>query len=99
MWVVSIVTHLKIIFFKIFRVFVYLEIHKSHIRIIQLGIHRVQYYIWTSTFYYIYMNDICNATELLFSIRYADGTSVQLSGNDITYLESSLNVELELLVC
>ena len=27
----------------------------------------------------IYMNDICNASELLFSIMYADGTSVQIS--------------------
>ena len=45
----------------------------------------------------IYMNDICNASELLFSILYANDTSVQISGNDITYLVSSINVELELL--
>ena len=45
----------------------------------------------------IYMNDICNASELLFSIMYADDISVHISGNDITYLVSSLNVELELL--
>ena len=45
----------------------------------------------------IYMNDICNASELLFSILYADDTSVQISGNDITYLVSSMNAELELL--
>ena len=44
-----------------------------------------------------YMNDICNALELLFSIMYAYDTTVQISGNDITYLVSSLNVELELL--
>ena len=43
------------------------------------------------------MNDICNASELLFSILYADDTSVQISGNDITYLVSSMNAELELL--
>ena len=47
------------------------------------------------------MNHICNALVLLFSIRYADDTSVQISGNDritdITYLVVSLNVELELL--
>ena len=45
----------------------------------------------------IYMNYICNASELLFSILYADDTSVQISGNDITYLASSMNAELELL--
>ena len=45
----------------------------------------------------IYMNYIFNASKLLFSIMYADDTSVQISGNDITYLVSSLNVELELL--
>ena len=45
----------------------------------------------------IYMNDICNASELLFSILYADDTSVQISGNDITDLVSSMNAELELL--
>ena len=45
----------------------------------------------------IYINNICNASELLFSILYADDTSVQISGNDITYLFSSMNAELELL--
>ena len=43
------------------------------------------------------MKDICNASELLFSILYADDTSVHISGNDITYLVSSINAELELL--
>ena len=43
------------------------------------------------------MNDICNASELLFSILYADETSVQISGNDITYLVCSINALLELL--
>ena len=37
---------------------------------------------------FIYMNDICNASELLFSIVYADDTSVQKSGNNIIYLVS-----------
>ena len=44
----------------------------------------------------IYTNDICNASELLFTIMYVDDT-VQIIGNDITYLVSSLNFELELL--
>ena len=54
---------------------------------------KVQYWV----LFIIYMNDICNASELLFSILYADDTSVQISGNDITYLVSSMNAELELL--
>ena len=45
----------------------------------------------------IYMDAICNAPELLFSIMYADDTSEQIRENDITYLVSSLNVELDLL--
>ena len=44
------------------------------------------------------MNDICNASELLVSIIYVNDTFyLQISGNDIAYLVSSLNVELELL--
>ena len=53
--------------------------------------------IFDPLLFIIYMNDICNASELLFSILYADDTSVQISGNDITYLVSSMNAELELL--
>ena len=45
----------------------------------------------------IYMNDIGNASELLFCIMYADDTSVQISGNNIKYLVISLTVELKLL--
>ena len=53
--------------------------------------------IVASTFYYIYMNDICNESELLFSMMYPDNTSVQISRNNMTSLVSSLNAELELL--
>ena len=31
----------------------------------------------------IYMNDICNVSELLYTIMYADNTSVIMSGNDL----------------
>ena len=42
----------------------------------------------------IYMYNFCNASELLFSILYADDISVQINGNDITYLVRSMNAEL-----
>ena len=43
------------------------------------------------------MNNICYASEFLVFIMYSDDTYMQMSGNDITYLVGSLNVELELL--
>ena len=34
----------------------------------------------------IYINDICNVLELLYTIMYADNTSVIMSGNDLESL-------------
>ena len=45
----------------------------------------------------IYMNDICNVSNLLYTIMFADDTSVQVSGNDLNNLVSSLNVQLQFL--
>ena len=45
----------------------------------------------------IYMNDICNVSELLYTIMYADDTSVIMSGNDLESLIQSVNSELCLL--
>jgi len=45
----------------------------------------------------IYMNDICNVSKLLFTIMYADDTSVLLSGKDLHDLTQLLNKELDLL--
>ena len=45
----------------------------------------------------IYMNDICNVSNLLFTVLYADDTSVLLSGKDLADLIRCLNIELQLL--
>ena len=42
------------------------------------------------------MNDICNMSILLFTIMYADDTSVLLSGKGLSDLSSLLTNELEL---
>ena len=43
------------------------------------------------------MDDICNVSELLYTIMYADDTSVIMSGNDLENLIQSVNSELCLL--
>ena len=45
----------------------------------------------------IYMNDICNVSELLYTIMYADDTSVIMSCNDLESLIQSVNSKLCLL--
>ena len=42
----------------------------------------------------IYMNDIYNVSEMLFSILYADDTTVIIKDRDISILLQTLNVEL-----
>ena len=45
----------------------------------------------------IYMNDICNVSESLHTIMYADDTSIIMNGNDLESLIQSVNSELCLL--
>ena len=46
----------------------------------------------------IYMNDIiCNVSELLYTIMYADDTSVIMNGKHLESLIQSVNLELCLL--
>ena len=44
-----------------------------------------------------YINDICNISELLYTIMYADDTSVIMSGSDLESIIKSVNSELCLL--
>ena len=43
------------------------------------------------------MNDICNVFESLYTIMYADDTSVIMSGIDLESINQSVNLELCLL--
>ena len=43
----------------------------------------------------IYMNDICNVSEMLFYIWYADDTTVIIKDEDTSILLQTQNVELE----
>ena len=43
----------------------------------------------------IYMNDICNVSEMLFYILYADDTTVIIKDKDISILLQTLKVEPE----
>ena len=48
-------------------------------------------------FFIIFVNDIFNISNVLFSVLYADDTCIYLRGSDITALLGLLNVELKLL--
>ena len=45
----------------------------------------------------IYMNDICNVSELLFTVLYADDTCVVIHGKDMLSIITTLNHELHML--
>ena len=43
----------------------------------------------------IYINDLCNSSDHLEYLLFADDTNVFLSGNNLTELNSTMNTELE----
>ena len=45
----------------------------------------------------VYINDLCNVSDLLFKILYADDTCVLIRGRDLDHLIQTLNGELHLL--
>ena len=48
-------------------------------------------------FFLAYMNDIYNASQLLYNILYADDTCIYLSGNELSKLIKSMNSEIKLI--
>ena len=44
----------------------------------------------------IYMNDICNVSQLLFTVLYADDTSVLVNGKSLNLIIETVNSELQL---
>ena len=68
---------------------------QSETRSIKCGVHQGS--ILGPLLFIVYMNDICNVSELLYTIMYADETSFIMSGNDLEILIQSVNWELCLL--
>ena len=68
---------------------------QSEIRSIKCGV--PQGSILGPLLFIIYMNDICNISELLYTIMYADDTNVIMSSNDLKSLIQSVNSDLCLL--
>ena len=66
----------------------------SETRSINVGTPRINF---GTIRFIIYMNDICNVSELLYTIMYVDDISVIMSGNDMKSLIQSVNSELCLL--
>ena len=45
----------------------------------------------------IYMNDICNVSQLLFTVLYADDTCVLVNGKSLNLIIETVNSELQIL--
>ena len=43
----------------------------------------------------LYVNDICNISDILFPILFADDTNVFVSGRDINHMMNTMNIELK----
>ena len=43
----------------------------------------------------LYVNDICNISDILFPILFADNTNVFVSGRDINHMMNTMNIELK----
>ena len=75
--------------------FVFYDGRQSAIQSITCGV--PQGSILGPLLFIIYMNDICNVSELLFTVLYADDTSVVIHGKDMLSIIITLNHELHTL--
>ena len=75
--------------------FVYYGGRQSEIQSITYGVPQCS--IIGPLLFIVYMNDICNVSELLFTVLYADDTSVVIHGKDMLIIITTLNQELHLL--
>ena len=65
---------------------------ESEIHGVQCGV--PQGFILGSLLFILYMNDICNVSDILFAIMYADDTSLVVNGKDLNTLIQLLNSAL-----
>ena len=68
---------------------------KSEVKEVKCGV--PQGSILGPLLFIITMNDICNVSDLLFAIMYADDTCLLINGNDLHTLIKQLNSELQCL--
>ena len=86
-WLASYLSHRK--------QYVLYDGNKSDIHTVTCGV--PQGSILGPLLFIIYVNDICNVSDLLYKILYADDTSVLLSGTNYSNLIETMNNELSLL--
>ena len=69
---------------------------KSDLKSVKCGVS--QGFVLGSLFFIDYMNDILNASQLLYNILYADDTCIYLSGKDLYSLICTMNTEVNRIV-
>ena len=66
---------------------------RSETKVVECGV--PQDSILGPLLFIVFMNDICNVSDLMFAIMYADDTCFLINGTDMNKLINQLNVELE----
>ena len=68
---------------------------RSETKVVECGVPVPQGSNLGPILFIIFMNDICNISDLKFSIMYADDTCFLINGTDMNKLIKQLNVELK----